>query len=188
MSFSEAYLNEVADLAYLLPAKQIETLVEEIANCRDRDGTLYIVGLGGSAANASHMAADFRKLCMMDVRSLENMAEVTARANDEGWSTIFDGFLSNINSYDALFVLSVGGGTPTVSLPLITAIDMAKAAKARVFGIVGPHGGYTAEQGDCVIKVPCESNQTPHTEAFQAVIWHCLVSHPSLQRKSTKWV
>ncbi len=151
------------------------------------DGTLYIVGLGGSAANASHMAADFRKLANMDARSLDNVAELTAMANDEGWVQIFRLFLRDSGSNDILFVLSVGGGTLQVSTPLVMAIDLAKQKNMPVFGIVGPKGGYTAEHGDLVIKIPAEKNPTPHTEAFQGVISHCLVSHPLIQKAPMKW-
>ena len=160
----------------------VDKMAKGIADCR----ALYIIGLGGSAANASHMAADFRKLCHIDARSLDNMAEVTARANDEGWPTIFDGFLQDIQGDDILFVLSVGGGTEKVSLPIMRAIDIAKSADARVFGVVGPQGGYAAEKG-FVVKGPAHDNPTPFTEAFQAVIWHCLVSDPILQKMPTKW-
>ena len=183
----QEYLRQTASIAGFLKYREIEDLVAHLIALRNNSGQLYIVGLGGSAANASHMAADFRKLCQIDAHSLDNMAEVTARANDEGFRTIFDGFLSSMQSRDALFVLSVGGGTLMVSRSLIRAIVKAKEIGAKVFGIVGPNGGYTAEYGDCVIKIPVKDNPTPHTEAFQAVIWHCLVSHPKLQRIATKW-
>lgn len=162
--------------------------VEEMAReLSALDGTLYIVGLGGSAANASHMSADFRKLANMDARSLDNVAELTAMANDEGWGSLFRLFLRDAGSNDVLFVLSVGGGTATVSIPLVTAIDIAKHLGMRVLGIVGPHGGYTASHGDLVIKIPADTNPTPHTEAFQAVLFHALVSHPLIQKAPMKW-
>ena len=187
MSYSQSFLVSCVVIADNLDAEKIERMAQELNALRERGGTLYIIGLGGSAANASHMAADFRKLCQIDARSLDSMAEVTARANDEGFETIFDGFLLHIHKDDALFVLSVGGGTENVSRPLMSAVGMAKFAGALVFGIVGPHGGYTAAHGDCVIRIPATSNPTPYTEAFQAVIWHLLVSHPLLQRSPTKW-
>lgn len=183
MSHSWFYGNEVSQLALALDWSAVDGMAKALKECE----TLYIVGLGGSAANASHMAADFRKLCRMDARSLDNMAEVTARANDEGWETIFDGFLSEIGPNDVLFVLSVGGGTSLVSKPLVRAVDWAKAASAKVLGIVGNDGGYTARNGDLVIKIPADKNLTPHTESFQAVIFHCLVSNPILQKVATKW-
>ena len=150
-------------------------------------GRLYIIGLGGSMANAIHMAADFRKLCDIDAEAVANVAEITARMNDEGPETIFDGFRPGPNH--ALFVLSVGGGMPMVSPALIRAIDRAKEMLCPIFGIVGPEGGYTAEKADLCLRVPVENDKhvTPHTEAFQAVIWHCLVSHPLLQKRPTKW-
>lgn len=187
MSYTGKYLSEVREVASLIDSQQVELLADELKSLRDRGGWLYIVGLGGSAGNASHMAADLRKLCHIEAYSMDNMSEVTARANDEGWPTIFDGFLHSMMQKDALFVLSVGGGTSEVSLPLVRAIDKAKALNACIFGIVGPKGGYTYEHGDVVIRVPTPTNVTPHTEAFQAVLWHCLVSHPLLQLQATKW-
>lgn len=182
------YLSNVSHLATSLDIKSLEKLIDHLTALRTRNGTLYIVGLGGSAANASHMSADFRKLCAIDARSLDNIAEITARANDEGWETIFDGFLGKMGKEDALLVLSVGGGTGTVSTPLVRAVNKAKAAGTTVLGIVGPNGGHTGTLGDCVIKIPCKENQTPHTESFQVVVSHLLVSHPLLQKVPTKWV
>ena len=137
-------------------------------------------------ANAIHMAADLGKLCNVDALAFSNIAELTARANDEGWHTIFDGFLANAQEDDALIVLSVGGGTPTVSLPIVTAIS---AFPGKVYGIVGPNGGHTALHGDIIIQVPVKNPKhvTSHTEAFQAVVWHALVSHPLLQKRATTW-
>jgi D-sedoheptulose 7-phosphate isomerase len=173
------------DIAQTLDAWELEKMVAILMRLREV-GRLYILGLGGSAANASHMAADFRKLVEIDARSLESVAEITARANDEGFSTIFDGFLRALKPEDAIFVLSVGGGTDTVSVPLMRAIDWAKAVGAQILGIVGPDGGYTAKHADCVIKIPSQ-NPTPYTESFQMVIAHLLCSHPSLQLVPTKW-
>ncbi len=128
-----------------------------------------------------------RRLCQMDARSLDNIAEITASANDDGWPTIFDGFLTDLCHYDAVFILSVGGGTDKVSLPLNIAISKAVYRKAKIYGIVGPDGGYTYKHANICLRIPCKTNTTPHTEAFQAVLWHCLVSHPKLQRVKTKW-
>lgn len=186
MTYAKDFLLEVAAIANSCNDFSLERLVSELIKIKDNKGTLYIIGLGGSAANATHMSADLRKLCRIDAMSLDNISELTARANDEGWETIFDGFSFHEN--DGLFILSVGGGTSVVSTPLVRAIDRAKESGTAVLGIVGPHGGYTAAYGDCVIKVPCEFNPTPYTEAFQAVIWHYIVSHPLLQKNSTKWV
>jgi len=150
---------------------------------------LYIIGLGGSMANAIHMAADLRKLCDIDAEAFDNIAEITARMNDEGPATIFGTWLERSTPADALMVLSVGGGTDHVSPALIYSVKQARANGCLVFGIVGPDGGYTAEMGDLVIKVPVINRKhiTPQTEAFQMVIAHCLVSHPLLQKNETKW-
>jgi D-sedoheptulose 7-phosphate isomerase len=136
-----------------------------------------------------HMAADLRKLCNIDAVAPDNMAELTAWANDEGWAFMFDGYLANMNKQDALFVLSVGGGTHDVSRPLSFAVELANSRMTPVFGIVGPTGGKTADLGNHIIRIPVTNPKhvTPHTEAFQAVIWHCLVSHPLLQKRPTKW-
>lgn len=150
-------------------------------------GKLYIIGLGGSLANAIHMAADFRKLCDIDAEAFDNIAELTARMNDEGQETIFDGWLAHTTPDDILFVLSVGGGTNDVSKSICRACDRALYNGTPIFGIVGPKGGHTAEVGEIVIRIPAQKNITPHTEAFQAVIWHLLVSHPLLQKNKTKW-
>ncbi len=163
-------------------------MVSELVALRERKGRLWLVGLGGSAANASHAANDFRKLCNIESYCLtDNVAELTARANDEGWAEAFS--LSYAKEGDALFVLSVGGGTENVSRPINASLLEASRLGLRILGIVGRDGGNTREAGDCVIVVPTiePAHITPHTEAFQAVIWHCLVSHPSLQRKPTKW-
>ena len=140
-------------------------------------------------ANAIHMAADLRKLCEVDAEAFDNIAELTARMNDEGADTIFDNWLAKAGPQDILFVLSVGGGTETVSRSLCRAVDTARERGCGIFGIVGPDGGYTAKRGDLVIKVPVENPKhiTPQTEAFQALTWHCLVSHPLLQKNRTTW-
>ena len=188
MSHAWQYLQEVRKIADNLSLDAIESMVYELVALRRRQGRLFVVGLGGSAGNASHMVNDMRKLCGIEAYApADNVSELTARANDEGWPTIFHSDFWRPT--DALFVLSVGGGAATVSLPLIKAIDAAKAAGMKVFGIVGRDGGYTWMQGDCVVVVPTVEplRVTPHTEAFQAVVWHCLVSHPDLQAKATKW-
>ncbi len=176
------YFAEVRAIASSLPYDLLEQLVKALSELK---GRLYIIGIGGSMANAIHMAADFGKLCNIDAQAFDNIAELTARANDEGWHTIFDGFLERATPDDALMILSVGGGTPTVSMPLVSAIQ---GFPGKIYGIVGPHGNATALAADIVIRVPAPIHRiTPHTEAFQAVIWHCLVSHPLLQKRSTKW-
>ena len=185
---SRAYLLEASLIARQIDDAKMEQMAIELSSIRAGGHRLYIIGLGGSLANAIHMAADLRKLCEMDAVAPENMAELTARANDEGMDTVFTGWLRFLNPGDGLLVLSVGGGTDAVSAGIAKAARMAKAVGARVLGIVGPHGGVTKEVAHCCVQVPAPAErQTPHTEAFQAVIWHCLVSHPLLQRNATKW-
>lgn len=185
-TYSYEFLRNVRTISTTLDSFEIDRMVHSLNLLRE-SGMLYILGLGGSAANASHMAADLRKLCHIDARSLDNVAEITARANDEGFETIFDGFLRTLNEKDGIFVLSVGGGTTEVSKPIVRAIERAKSVGARIFGIVGPNGGRASELGDCVIKVPADKDPTPYTEAYQMIIAHLLCSHPTLQRVETKW-
>jgi D-sedoheptulose 7-phosphate isomerase len=166
----------------------IEKMVSDLVALRERKGRLWLAGLGGSAANASHAANDFRKLCGIEAYCLtDNVSELTARANDEGWAEAFS--LDYAKEGDALLVFSVGGGTENVSKPITTALEIAVARGMRILGVVGRNGGQTLEVGDSVVVVPTvdSAHITPHTEAFQAVVWHCLVSHPSLQRRPTKW-
>ena len=187
---AKQYLVEVCTIAMQLDPEAIERMALELALLRERKGRLFIIGLGGSAGNASHMVNDMRKLCGLEAYApTDNVSELTARANDEGWGMIFCDWLQFANSNDALFVLSVGGGKPGVSVPIINAVEAAKERGMTIFGIVGRDGGYTAENGHHVIVVPTvkDARVTPHTEAFQAVLWHCLVSHPDLQKKATKW-
>lgn len=188
MSHASDFLAEVSDIANQMVAGEINLLVEELVRLRLFAGRLFIAGLGGSAANASHAANDFRKLCGIEASCLtDNVAELTARANDDGWNNIFG--TEFWTKRDALMVLSVGGGTLNTSFPLCLAIDAAKARKMRVMGIVGRDGGYTKQHGDAVVVIPTVNDKhvTPHTEAFQMVILHLLVSHPELQTKKTKW-
>lgn len=193
-SHSESFLAESGSICSAMDAAKIETLAGELAALRDRGGRLFIIGVGGSAGNCSHAVNDFRKLCAIEAYSpVDNVSELTARANDEGWETIFAGWLeiSRLTANDAILVFSVGGGdvARNVSTNIVKAIDYAKAKGAKVFGVVGKDTGYTAKQGDTVVVVPMvnEARVTPLSEAFQAVVWHCLVSHPQLQLKKTKW-
>ena len=184
------YLKTTADIALALDPSIIEAMAHELYRIRYNEGRVFVIGMGGSLANAIHMAADLRKLCNMDAHALSNVAELTARANDEGLDTIFTGWLRDIGPIDALFVLSVGGGTKNVSTSISKAVKYAKAHEASILGIVGPGGGTTYELGNFVLRIPVGETSkgiTPHTEAFQAVTWHCLVSHPLLQRVATKW-
>jgi D-sedoheptulose 7-phosphate isomerase len=194
MRHSEIYFQEVADLAGRIPADTVELMCEELVRLREREGRLFILGVGGSAANCSHAVNDFRKLCGIEAYApTDNVSELTARTNDEGWHTVFAEWLkvSRANAKDAVLVLSVGGGNleRNVSPNLVAALKEAKARSMTVLGIVGRDGGYTREVGDVVVVVPtiADARITPHAEAFQAVIWHCLVSHPKLQASATKW-
>jgi D-sedoheptulose 7-phosphate isomerase len=188
------YFAEVSQIAGLINFDEIERLAVCLAELREREGRLFILGVGGSAANCSHAVNDFRKLCGIEAYApTDNISELTARTNDEGWESIFAAWLrtSKACNNDAILVFSVGGGNleRNVSPNLVCAIEEARNRSMKVFGIVGRDGGYTKQFGDTVILVPTvnESRVTPHAEAFQAVIWHCLVSHPILQQVATKW-
>lgn len=194
MSFSDKFFNEVVDIANNIDKNKIEKLVDNLSRIRDNKGRVFILGVGGSAGNASHMVNDFRKLCGIETYApTDNVSEVTARTNDDGFDTIFEEYLkvSNFDTRDAIFVLSVGGGdkNKNVSVALIKAIDYVKSKDGSVLGIVGKPDGYTATAGDCVVVVPPiePSRITPHSEAFQAVVWHSIVSNPKLQINKTKW-
>lgn len=188
------FLNETSKITDLIDHNKIDQLAENLRKLRNDNGRLFVIGVGGSAGNASHAVNDFRKLCGIEAYApTDNVSELTARTNDEGWHTIFDGWLkiSKINSKDALFIFSVGGGNleKNVSPGIVNAINLAKKNNAKIFGVVGRDGGHTAAKGDCVILIPTinEKRVTPHTEAFHAVVWHCLVSNPILQIVNTKW-
>jgi D-sedoheptulose 7-phosphate isomerase len=190
----ENYFQEVALISSLIDCTKIEELAADLVELRERGGRLFILGVGGSAANCSHAVNDFRKLCGIEAYApTDNVSELTARTNDEGWETVFCSWLctSKANDKDAILVLSVGGGDleKNVSPNLVYAIKEAKNRGLKVFGVVGRDGGYTKQVGNIVIVIPTvdASRVTPHAEAFQAVVWHCLVSHPLLQQKSTKW-
>ena len=194
MSHAATYLGEVVETARRIEPAAIEALCDELVALRDRDGRLFIIGVGGSAGNAAHAVNDFRKLCGIEAYApTDNVSELTARTNDEGWPTVFSEWLkvSRANAKDALLIFSVGGGNmeKNVSPNIVAAIALAKERGLRVLGIVGRDGGYTKKAGDCVVVVPTVEDRrvTPHAEAFQAVIWHCLVSHPKLQKNATKW-
>lgn len=191
---AQTYLTEVTTIARQLDASAIDRMAHELAALRARDGRLFFLGVGGSAGNCSHAVNDFRKLCGIEAYApTDNVSELTARTNDEGWNTVFSEWLkvSRANDRDAIFVFSVGGGDAAnnVSPNLIEGVREAKKRNLKVFGVVGRDGGYTRAQGDNVIVIPTThaSRVTPHTEAFHAVVWHCLVSHPALQRVPTKW-
>jgi D-sedoheptulose 7-phosphate isomerase len=194
MSFVQQYLEETENVIAQLDSEAIERLATELASVRERGGRLFILGVGGSAANASHAVNDFRKICGFEAYApTDNVSELTARTNDEGWPTVFSEWLrgSRLQSSDALLIFSVGGGNleKNVSPNLVSAIDLAKETGASILGIVGRDGGYTAKAATACVIVPTVNPEhvTPHAEAFQAVIWHLLVSHPKLKLNQTKW-
>jgi D-sedoheptulose 7-phosphate isomerase len=194
MTHADTFFAQVARIAAEIDRDAIERLALELAALRERGGRLFVLGVGGSAGNCSHSVNDFRKLCGIEAYApVDNVSELTARANDEGWETIFTGWLevSRAAAEDAILVFSVGGGDAerNVSMNIVRAVDMAKARGMKVFGVVGRGSGHTAKHGDITIVVPTVDAAliTPHSEAFQAVVWHCLVSHPALQVKKTKW-
>lgn len=193
-SFTQRYLEESLRLIQNLDTSAIEALADGLAEVREGGGRLFILGVGGSAGHASHAVNDFRKICDFEAYApTDNVSELTARVNDEGWETSFSEWLrgSRLRKGDALLVFSVGGGSreKNVSTNLVRALDLAREVGARSFGIVGRDGGYTKEVADACVVIPtvAEPRITPHTEGFCAVIWHLLVSHPKLSKKATKW-
>lgn len=194
MSHAAKFFRQAAEIAQTLDSAAVERMAESLLAVRERGGRLFILGVGGSAANASHAVNDFRKLCGIETYApTDNVSELTARTNDEGWETVFAAWLatSRANAKDAVLVFSVGGGDAerNVSANLVHALKEAKARGLAVFGVVGRDGGFTAKVADVAVIVPTVDAGlvTPHTEAFQAVVWHCLVSHPVLQIQKTKW-
>jgi D-sedoheptulose 7-phosphate isomerase len=194
MSFSRTHLDEAKRIIDSLDVGVIDRMAEALAALRQRGGRLFFLGVGGSAGNCSHAVNDFRKLAGIEAYApTDNVSELTARTNDEGWETVFAEWLkiSKLKADDALFVFSVGGGSleKNISPNLVRALQYAKTVGASVLGVVGRDGGYTAKVGDAVCIVPTINPDavTPHSEAFQAVIWHLLVSHPTLKLKQTKW-
>lgn len=194
MSYSKLHLDESIEITKTIDPETIEKIVDLLVDVKATGGRLFVLGVGGSAANASHAVNDFRKLAGIETYApTDNVAELTARTNDEGWQTVFSGWLrvSKLTSKDCLFILSVGGGNKekNVSPNLIEAIDFAKEVGARVTGIVGRDGGYTAQNSDVCLIVPTinPNTVTPHSESFQTVVWHLMVSHPKLKDNPTKW-
>lgn len=194
MTYSAQHLAETRDIVDALDPALLERLVEGLAAVRERGGRLFILGVGGSAANASHAVNDFRKICGFECYApTDNVSELTARTNDEGWATVFAEWLrgSRLNARDGLLILSVGGGSleKNVSPNLVEALKLAKTVGASVFGICGKDGGYTAQVADACVIIPTvnPANITPHSEAFQGVVWHLFVSHPRLKVAQTKW-
>jgi D-sedoheptulose 7-phosphate isomerase len=194
MTFAEQFLAEAGEILKRIDVAAVERLAATLAECRAGGGRLFILGVGGSAANASHAVNDFRKICGLEAYApTDNVSELTARTNDEGWAGVFEGWLrvSRLRATDALLIFSVGGGNleKQVSPLLVAAIQYAKTVGAKVTGIVGRDGGYTAQNADACVIVPTVNAKhvTPHAEAFQAVIWHLLVTHPALKQAETKW-
>jgi|SRR5215831_15653070 len=194
MSYSEQYLQEAAEIIRRLDTAAIEQVAGRLAQIRAQGGRVFFLGVGGSAGNCSHAVNDFRKLAGMECYApTDNVCELSARINDEGWASVFVEWLrvSRLAASDALFIMSVGGGDRerNISANLVTAIELAHEVGAAVLGIVGRDGGYTARNAEACVIVPTVNAAavTPHTEAFQAMIWHLLVSHPLLQRVPGKW-
>ena len=194
MLYSDQHLFETIEIIKKIDTKQIENIVDLILNVRKEKGRIFFLGVGGSAGNCSHAVNDFRKICEIECYTpTDNVSELTARINDDGWESAFANWLkvSNLNSKDAVFIMSVGGGNKekNVSVNLIKAIQFAKKVNAKVLGIVGRDGGYTKKVGDNVILIPTINKKlvTPFSESFHSVIWHCLVSHPVLMKKKMKW-
>jgi D-sedoheptulose 7-phosphate isomerase len=194
MSYSIQHLKETAEIVAKIDPIACEKCVQELTTLRSRGGRLFILGVGGSAANASHAVNDFRKIGGFEAYApTDNVSELTARTNDEGWTSVFAEWLkgSRLNAKDALLILSVGGGNAekNVSPNLVAALQLAKQIGARIIGIVGKDGGYTAKTADACVIIPTvnPNNITPHSEAFQAVIWHLWVSHPDVKVNQTKW-
>lgn len=194
MSFAKEFLAEVQQVTAQLDTAAIEKCADELARVRERGGRLFILGVGGSAGNAGHAVNDFRKICGFEAYApTDNVSELTARTNDEGWATIFAEWLkgSRLGAKDGLLIFSVGGGNleKNVSPNLVSAIQLAKKVGASVIGLVGRDGGYTAKEATACVIVPTvnPTHVTPHSEAFQAVLWHLFVSHPKLKVAQTKW-
>jgi D-sedoheptulose 7-phosphate isomerase len=194
VSFTQQYLTEAAQIIQQLDTHMIDRVVALLAETRAHGGRLFILGVGGSAANASHAVNDFRKIVGLEAYTpTDNVSELTARTNDEGWASVFEGWLrvSRLRVDDLVLVLSVGGGNveKNVSPNLVAALQYARQVGARVIGVVGRDGGYTSQVADACVNIPTvnPAHVTSHTEAFQAVIWHLLVSHPQLKAAQTKW-
>ena len=194
MTHARAFLAEASAIIDQIDCEAVERIASALAQLRSDGGRLFFLGVGGSAGNCSHAVNDFRKIVGIESYApTDNVSELTARTNDEGWETVFAEWLkvSKLAKADAIFIMSVGGGNleKNISPNLVRAIDLAKSRGAKILGIVGRDGGYTAKAGDAVVIVPTVNPDhiTPHSEAFQAVIWHLLVSHPALKANQTKW-
>lgn len=194
MEHVKDFFSQAADICRQIDHDAVQRVAEGLSTVREKGGRLFILGVGGSAANASHAVNDFRKLCEIEAYApTDNVSELTARTNDEGWESVFVGWLkiSRAGDRDAILVFSVGGGNAehNVSMNVVRALQEAKQRGVRIYGVVGRDGGFTAQVADAAVVIPTVDPRhvTPHTEAFQAVVWHCLVSHPALQTVGTKW-
>ena len=194
MSHVAKYFDQVKTIASGIVPAEIEAMAEALATLREGGGRLFFIGAGGSAGNCGHAVNDFRKLCGIESYApTDNVSELTARTNDEGWETVFAAWLvtSKLSDRDGVFVFSVGGGDleRNVSPNIVRALELATQRNAKIFGVVGRDGGFTKKVGHHVVVIPTVDAAliTPHTEAFHAVVWHCLVSHPKLQQNATKW-
>ena len=192
--YSQQHLSETSQIASAISAEKVEEIVKLVRKVREDKGRIFFLGVGGSAANESNAVNDFRKLAGIESYApSDNIAELTARTNDEGWATVFSAWLkvSQLNSRDCLFILSVGGGDKDkgISVNLCEAIDYGLAVNCKIVGIIGRDGGYTKETADICLIVPTINplTVTPHAETFQSVIWHLIVSHPDLKLNQTKW-
>jgi D-sedoheptulose 7-phosphate isomerase len=193
-TFAQQYLDEAVAIIGQIQKDTIERAATILAETRSRGGRMFVLGVGGSAANASHAVNDFRKIAGIEAYApTDNVSELTARTNDEGWATVFESWLrgSHLNAKDLIMVFSVGGGNleKNVSPNLVAALKLAKSVGAKIIGIVGRDGGYTARVADACVIIPTvnPTHVTPHSEAFQAVVWHLLVSHPAVKQAETKW-
>jgi len=194
MKFAEKHLQEAIEIINKINPEDIEKIVEKLVQIKQNQGRLFFLGVGGSAGNCSHAVNDFRKIIEIESYApTDNVSELTARTNDEGWETVFVEWLklSKLSKDDGIFIFSVGGGNleKNISPNIVKAIDLAIERKSVIMGVVGRDGGYTAQKSDACLVIPTvnEDSITPHSEAFQAVIWHLIVSHPSLKTKQTKW-
>lgn len=194
MTYAQQHLNEALEIIKKIDVAAIEKMADLLATVKSEGGRIFFLGVGGSAGNCSHAVNDFRKIVEIESYApTDNVSELTARTNDDGWASVFAGWLkiSKLTKKDAVFILSVGGGNleKNISPNLVEALKYAKSVGAKVAGVVGRDGGYTAQVADACVIVPTVNadNITPHSEAFQAVIWHLLVSHPKLKANQTKW-
>jgi D-sedoheptulose 7-phosphate isomerase len=194
MSYAAQHLKEASEIIQKLDIESIEKVADLLAKVKSDQGRIFFLGVGGSAGNCSHAVNDFRKIVEIESYApTDNVSELTARTNDDGWPTIFEPWLklSKLNSKDAVFIFSVGGGNleKNISPNLVNALKLAKTVGAKITGVVGRDGGYTAQVADACVIIPTVNTETitPHSEAFQAVVWHLLVSHPKLKENQTKW-